>query len=71
VNRTYNDVAQALSQYSTLSPRTEVYSTGDSKISGFKANMLLQHTKMADLLYFSNFQAPFPFYFAAQHTDFL
>ncbi len=27
VNRTYNDVAQALSQYSSLSPRTDVHST--------------------------------------------
>ena len=26
VNRTYNDIAQALAQYSTLSVRTEVYS---------------------------------------------
>ncbi len=26
VNRTYNDVAQALSHYSSLSPRTDVYS---------------------------------------------
>ena len=27
MNRTYNDVAQALSHYSSLSPRTDVYST--------------------------------------------
>lgn len=26
VNRTYNDVAQTLSHYSSLSPRTDVYS---------------------------------------------
>lgn len=27
VNRTYNDVAQVLSQYPSLSPRTDVHST--------------------------------------------
>lgn len=32
VNRTYNDVAQALSQYPSLSPRTDVHSTSNSLV---------------------------------------
>jgi ESCRT-I complex subunit TSG101 len=39
VNRTYNDVAQALSQYPSLSPRTDVYSTQPSPALALRAQL--------------------------------
>jgi hypothetical protein len=74
VNRTYNDVAQALSHYSSLSPRTDVYSAQKKPISirsRAKLTGVLQLTRMAHRPSSCTFRALSQSHFEGQHTGFL
>jgi hypothetical protein len=71
VSRTYNDVAQALSHYSSLSPRTDVYSMRRATVSPQKeANKISQRMRPARTPSCCIFQAPFQLSFEERHTDF-
>ena len=46
MNRTYNDVAETLSNYPSLSPRTEVYSACQHPPLPYRSDLRLQHQLM-------------------------
>jgi hypothetical protein len=74
VNRTYNDVAQALSHYSSLSPRTDVYSAQKKPLSiHSKAKLIgvLQLTRMAHRPSSCTFRALSQSHSEGHHTGFL
>lgn len=60
VNRAYSDIAQTLSHYTSLSPRTEVYSTHclPCSLGILRLMLFIQLLKMAPLHYCSFSKAP-------------
>lgn len=59
VNRTYNDVAQALSQYPSLLPRTDVHSTTHLQLSLLQAPA--DHINLDSISYWLLSPPPSPF----------
>lgn len=73
-NRTYHDVANALAQYPSLSPRTDVYSTlyhSMQRAANTLTPIVLQHTRMASQHSSSTSWVHSLSPSGARHTDFL